>query len=176
VGHRHGQNPLLFSDPGEDLLYDPPGSPVGDLQLRAAPPRLLELNKEFTVGQKCEQFFETSADYGLADLPSVGEESSPELRVAIRKVQRAHTPYMGISVLSYLTSLLEVSVANGNFVRVYGWNANSTEDNTFSNVWFYARENDVLCEFHWVIDPDDFINPISELAQVVTLRQKAKDI
>lgn len=124
------------------------------------------------MGQKCDAFFETSADYGLADLPSNGATSMPELRVAISKVQQAQSFYTGITVLDYLTALFELSVTNGNFVRIYGWHANSTEDHRFFNVWFYARENDVLCKFHWVIDSELFINPVSDLAAGISQRQK----
>ncbi|GFO61175.1 hypothetical protein GMST_35000 [Geomonas silvestris] len=127
------------------------------------------------MGQKSTHFFETSADYGLADDPSGKTESRPELRRAIRKVQQASTYYPGITVLDYLVSLAEISVANGNFVRIYGWNANSTEDLSFFNVWFYTQDNDILCEFHWIITPDDYIKPISELAQSITLSQKAEN-
>lgn len=91
---------------------------------------------------------------------------------AVKVVQESKSVFDGADTAQAIANLLALHSKGGRHVEVTGWSQGYRPGGT-RDVWFKVKVNDKKNEYHWVVDPDGTINPANDLAQSVTLDQRA---
>jgi len=78
----------------------------------------------------------------------------------------------GADTAQAIANLLALHSKGGRHIEVAGWSQGYRPGGTH-DVWFKVKVNDKTNEYHWVVGPDGTINPANDLAQSVTLDQRA---